>query len=123
MIKANLVPFPTFGDVVARQIKSIWKNVKEERRGLLKARVNQNDLIHIFSWPSLELRRVYHICLLVHKCLNNMAPENLLDEFHRAGEFHTYNTRARDLLRPPAARTSNYQSSFRINGVRTLNTL
>ena len=29
-------------------------------------RVNQTDLIHIFSWPSLELRRVYHICLLVH---------------------------------------------------------
>ena len=52
-------------------------------------RVNQTDLIHIISWPSLGLRRVYHICLLVHKCLNNMAPEYLLDEFHRSGEFHT----------------------------------
>ena len=86
-------------------------------------RVNQTDLIHIFSWPSLGFRRVYHICLLVHKCLNNMAPEYLQDEFHRSGEFHKYNTRARDLLRPPTARTSKYQSSFRINGVRTWNTL
>ena len=86
-------------------------------------RVNQTDLIHTLSWQSLKLRRAYHICLLVHKCLNNMAPEYLLDEFHRSGELHTYNTRNRYLLRPPAARTSKYQSSFRINGVRTWNTL
>ena len=30
-------------------------------------RVNQTDLIHIISWPSLGLRRVYRICLLVHQ--------------------------------------------------------
>lgn len=47
-------------------------------------RVNQTDLIDIFGWQSLELRRVYHMCLLVHKCLNNIALEYLLDEFHRS---------------------------------------
>ena len=52
-----------------------------------------------------------------------MAPKYLLDEFHCAGEPHTYNTTAGDLLRPPAARISKYQSSFKINGVRTWNTL
>ena len=85
-------------------------------------RINQTDLIQIFTWPSLGLRRVYHICLLVNKWLNNMALEYLLDELHRSGEFHSYNTRARDLLCPPDARNSKYQSSFRINGVKTLNT-
>lgn len=58
-----------------------------------------------------------------YKFLNNIAPGYLLDKFHHSGDFHTYNTRGRDLLRPPAARTSKYQSSFRINGVKTWNAL
>ena len=53
-----------------------------------------------------------------------MAPEYLLDEFHRSGELHTYITQETEtyFAPPPAARTSKYQSSFRINGVRTWNT-
>ena len=42
--------------------------------------------------------------------------------FH-AHLFHGYNTRSRDLLRPPFAKTTKYQGSFRINGARTYNTL
>ena len=37
--------------------------------------------------------------------------------------FHGYNARSRDLLRPPVAKTTKYQGSFRINGARTYNTL
>ena len=35
----------------------------------------------------------------------------------------SYNTRSRDLLRPPFAKTTKYQGSFRINGAWTYNTL
>ena len=62
-------------------------------------------------------------CVLVHKCLHGIAPSYLLSEFRHAHLFHGYNTRSRDLLRPPFAKTTKYQGSFRINGARTYNTL
>ena len=34
-------------------------------------------------------------------------------------QVHGYNTRSRDLLRPPLAKTTKCQGSFRINGART----
>jgi hypothetical protein len=67
--------------------------LQKRAAGIIEShRVNQTDLIHTLSWQSLKLRRVYHICLLVHKCLNNMAPEYLIDEFHRSGEHITQET-------------------------------
>ena len=60
-------------------------------------------------------------CVLVHKCLHGIAPSYLLSEFRHAHLFHGYNTRSRDLLRPPFAKTLTYQGSFRINGARTYN--
>ena len=52
-----------------------------------------------------------------------MAPLYLLSEFRDAYQVHSYNTRSRDLLRPPFAKTTKYQGSFRLNGARTHNTL
>ena len=50
-----------------------------------------------------------------------MAPSYLLSEFKHAYEIHRFNTRGRDLLRLPLARTAKYQGSFRINGARAFN--
>ena len=77
----------------------------------------------ILGWPSLQDRREYLKCVLVFKCLHGMAPSYLLSEFKHAHEIHRYNTRGRDLLRLPLARTSKYQGSFRINGARAFNAL
>jgi hypothetical protein len=38
-------------------------------------------------------------------------------------EFHAYNTRHRDQLRLPLAKTTKYQNSFRYNGAKTWNML
>ena len=80
-----------------------------------------------FSWSSLESRRSYNICLLVHKCISNLAPPPpppyLLNEFNFSSDIHKYNTRNKDLLRLPLARTSKYQSSFRVNAVKICNLL
>ena len=46
-----------------------------------------------------------------------------ISEFKHAYEFHSFNTRNRDLLRFPFARTTKYQGSFRINAARTFNSL
>ena len=75
------------------------------------------------GWPSLQAHRNYLKCVLVHKCLHGIAPSYLLSEFRHAHLFHGCNTRSRDLLRPPFAKTTKYQGSFRINGARTYNTL
>ena len=85
--------------------------------------VQQADLYLTFTWPSLQRRRNYLICTLVYKCLNNLAPNYLLSDFKRTQEFHTYNTRCKDSLRPPRAKTTKYQGSFRINGACTWNAL
>ena len=71
----------------------------------------------------IQARRNYLKCLLVHKCLHGIAPSYLLPEFRYAHFFHGLNTRSRDLLRPPFAKTATYQGSFRINGARTYNTI
>ena len=66
--------------------------------------VSQPQIAQVFSWPSLQSRRDYLKCMLVFKCLHNLAPPYML--FHHSREFHDYNTRHRDLLRPPFAKTS-----------------
>ena len=52
-----------------------------------------------------------------------MSPDYLLTEFKYAHQVHTYNTRHRDLLRLPLAKTTKYQGSFRYNSARTFNAL
>ena len=64
----------------------------------------------------LQAHRNYLKCVLVHKCLHGIAPSYLLSEFRHAHLFHGYNTRSRDFLCPPFAKTAKYQGSFRING-------
>ena len=44
-------------------------------------KVSQSQVLRIFSWPSLQSRRDYLKCMLVFKCLNNLAPPYLLNEF------------------------------------------
>ena len=72
---------------------------------------------------NLTSTQTYLKCVLVRKCLRGIAHSYLLSEFRHARLFHGYNTRSRDLLRPPFAKTTKYQGSFRINGARTYNTL
>ena len=85
--------------------------------------IGAEELKSTLGWPSLQARRNYLKCVLVHKCLHGIAPSYLLSEFRHAHLFHGYNTRSRDLLRPPFAKTTKYQGSFRINGARTYNAL
>ena len=85
--------------------------------------IGADDLKSTLSWPSLQARREYLKCVLVFKCLHSMAPSYLISEFKHAHEIHSYNTRHHDLLRPPLAKTSKYQGSFRINVARAYNDL
>ena len=77
----------------------------------------------VFSWPNLQARRDYLKCVHVYKSLHNLAPAHLLTEFKYAQQIHSYNTRPRDLLRLPLAKTAKYQGSFRLIVARAFNAL
>jgi len=60
------------------------------------------------------------VVMLVHKAGSKSDPSNfwpisVLPIFSKI-LFHGYNTRSCDLLRPPYAKTTKFQGSFRING-------
>ena len=72
-------------------------------------------LINFLNWsPSISLLRKYSL---------STAPAHLFNEFSHSRDFHSYNTRHRDLLRLPLARTTKYQGSFRFSGAKFWNTL
>ena len=81
--------------------------------------IGAEDLKSTIGWPSLQARRNYLKCVVVHKCLHGIASSYLLSEFRHAHLFHDYNTTSRDLLRRAFAKTTKYQGSFIINGART----
>ena len=73
-------------------------------------------LYMLWSWNSLN-------CMLMFKSLHGLAPAYLLNEFSHARDFHLCNTRHRDLLCLPLARTTKYQGSFRFSGAKIWNML
>ena len=86
-------------------------------------KIQHHEINRTLNWPSLESRRKYQIGLQIFKCFNGLAPAYLLHDFHYSRDFHAYNTRNKDLLRLPLAKTTKYQSSFRYNGAKTWNNL
>ena len=71
--------------------------------------VEASELRTVLGWPSLQARRAYLKCIMVFKSLHGLAPSHLLTEFRHAYEIHQYNTRHRDLLCLPLAKTTKYQ--------------
>ena len=80
-----------------------------------------NDIPLAVSSCSVEL---YADTLIsFSKSSHGLSLAYLLTEFKHALQFHTYNTRHRDLLRLSLAKTTKCQGSFRYNGARTFNAL
>ena len=80
--------------------------------------VSQSQISYTFGWPTLQSRRDYLKCML-----HGLAPAYLLNDISHAHDFPSCNTRHRDLLRLPLARTTKYQGSFRFSGAKIWNTL
>jgi len=64
-------------------------------------RIPQFQVHHTFSWLSLQSRRDYLKYMLVFKCIHGLAPPYLFNELSCSREYHSYNTRHRDLFRLP----------------------
>ena len=60
---------------------------------------------------------------MFYMLFHGLASAYLLIEFSHSRDFHSYNTRNRDSLRLPLARTTKYQASFRFRGAKIWNTV
>ena len=123
-----ILPLFDYCSVVWDSCGAISKGYLDKLNGraasiILNRAVSETDIIRILGWPSLQSRRDYLKCMLVFKSMNGLAPSYLLSDFTQAKKYHTYNTRHRDLIRLPLAKSTKYQGSFRYNGGCTFNNL
>ncbi len=73
----------------------------------------------------MDERAMYNFCVILFKCLNNMAPEYLKDLLTSRADAHNINTRAANEgeLHVPRARTRAGECAFYVRGPSTWNTL
>ena len=86
-------------------------------------KIEEHNVRLTLRWPNLEARRKYQTCLQVFKCINGLAPAYLLNQFTFSREFHSHDTRYKDLIHLPVAKTSKFQSSFKYHGAKEWNSL
>ena len=113
-----------FWDSCGQGSKSYLDKLNQRAACIIEDRaVKSDELSTVFGWPHLQAHRNLLKSVLVHKCINGLAPSYLLSEFRHAHQIHSHFTRQRDQLRLPMAKTTKYQGSFRINGARAYNFL
>ena len=111
-------PFPHLALPGTRAVEGRWfrRRIQDE--------VNQMRQFLFCSLPKLASLKFSSTKVKIKLWINS-APYYVLTEFRHAHLFHGYNTRSRDLLRPPFPKITKNQAkeSFRINGAATYNTL
>ena len=60
----------------------------------------------MLGWINLETQRIMYKCILVYKCLNNLAPPYFCDYFIRNNCIHSHNTRNGNDIHLPAPKLS-----------------
>ena len=75
-------------------------------------RDSRNPMYKELGWLSLQNRRNFHKCVMVYKCIHNLAPMYLCNIFNSSHYDHGRNTRNANQLRAPRARTAAYQAGF-----------
>ena len=75
------------------------------------------------GWINLQTQRIMHKCILVYKCLYNLAPPYLCDYFLRNNCIHSHNTRNSNDLHLSAPKLSLGKNTFRYSGSIVFNKL
>ena len=82
------------------------------------------ELFQEHKWMPLNKRFIYNRAVLMFKCLNNLAPEYMSDEFTQTIQTHGYNTRhAQNSLVMPKLRTECLLNSPFVTGISVWNNL
>jgi len=75
------------------------------------------------SWQYLAGRRRDHVCIMVYKCINGLAPTYLSSIFSHNHNLHNYQTRQTSLLYKPFFKTTTGQRTFSYRGAKHFNSL
>ncbi len=84
---------------------------------------SRNSMFKQLNWLSLQNRRIFNKCVLVFKCLHNLAPRYLIQNYSLNSEMHSYNTRSAKKLHTDIASTQYYANSFLLSSQRCWNDL
>ena len=69
-------------------------------------------------------RRDFLTCILMFKCLHNLAPNYLSDHIVHQSNIHNYSTRlTQNQVFVPFGRSQYFQKSFQVNGPKLWNSL
>ena len=60
--------------------------------------VSSSDLIHNLKWQSVNQGKDYLTAILMFKCINNIAPDYLCNEFYKITDVHDRVTRKAQLM-------------------------
>ena len=77
------------------------------------------------DWLTFSNRVTFHICIMVYKTFNNLAPTYLSELFTPTSNIHDRGLRSieNETLRVPFARTKYYENSFTVCGAKAWNLL
>ena len=77
------------------------------------------------NWLTFSNRVTFHICIMMYKTLNNLAPTYLTELFTPTSSIHDRGLRSieNETLRVPFARTKYYENSFTVSGAKQWNLL
>ena len=111
-------------DGCGQENKNYLDRLLKRAVGIIAGRkATDTDIQQTLKWPSLQCHREYHKCIQIYKCINGLAPAYLLDNFLSSEQTHNYNTRNKDVIRLPLAKTTKFQTSFKYNAAKSWNTL
>ena len=87
--------------------------------------VSSSHLISSLKWLTIAQRRDFLTCILMFKCLHNLAPNYLSDHIVHRSNIHNYSTRLtqNQALDVPFGRSQYFQKSFQVNGPKLWNSL
>ena len=93
--------------------------------GIFDYQISSSKIIQDLGWMTIKERLVYFTSCLLYKCLNDLAPTYLTNQFQYIRQYHNYPTRSANLsnLVMPRPNTSLFTHSFSYFGAKTWNTL
>ena len=111
-----------YGDVILQNMTNILKNkIQKVQNRCMRFTESLRKYDHITATRKkmniLEMsnRRLLHGLTLMFKIMNNIAPKYLCDRIVRNKDIHSYDTRRKNEIRPPFAKTKMRSNSFFIH--------
>lgn len=80
-----------WGELSANPSKTLHQLQIRAAHIVLRRDSSKDTIIDVPGWVELETKRKRHKCTLVYKCLNNLVPKYLSDDFTRNYNVLSYN--------------------------------